>query len=484
MSAGFSVIIGRLWVGIMENTQLTRRNFLLKLGITTGLLSTPLISTSLFAATGGKLTGAKLSGSNGSVNVSFILSSAVKYKVFTLKSPHRVVIDMQQTQMQGNLKQGTQQRHPLTGIRYAEHSGGKLRIVLDLNSDVKMSSNMQAQGGDQVLTVSLRTSAVVQAAQQQQAAPVPVAPTPARSVTPAPSRQGNFVVVIDPGHGGHDPGAIGKKGTREKDVVLAVSRRLKARIDAAPGMRAIMTRSNDTFVPLRTRIDIARNNNADLFVSVHADANHSSRIQGSSVYILSEKGASSEAAKLLAKSENSAYEVKIGDVRLAGNSAKVASILLDLSQNETLDRSLELAKSTLSELSRVSNPLRSKVESAGFVVLKAPDIPSVLVETAFISNPQEENRLRTANYQQKLADAMFQGIRKFQIAHAPSTVRGGNRTQVVQRASARASNYVVRSGDSLSLIADRHGVSVSAIKAANRLRSSNIRVGQKLKIPT
>lgn len=471
----------------MENTQLTRRNFLLKLGklgSTAGLISTPFISASLFAATGGKLTGAKLSGNNGSVNVSFILDSAVKYKVFTLKSPHRVVIDMQQTQMQGNLKQGTQQRHPLTGIRYAEHSGGKLRVVLDLNSDVKMSSNMQAQGGNQVLTVSLRTDAAVEAAQQQQAVqPAPVAPTPARSVTPTPSRQGNFVVVIDPGHGGHDPGAIGKKGTREKDVVLAVSRRLKARIDAAPGMQAIMTRSNDTFVPLRTRIDIARNNNADLFVSVHADANHSSRIRGSSVYILSEKGASSEAAKLLAQSENSAYEVKIGDVRLAGNSAKVASILLDLSQNETMDRSLELAKSTLSELSRVSNPLRSKVESAGFVVLKAPDIPSVLVETAFISNPQEENRLRTAHYQQKLADAMFKGVRKFQIAHAPETVRS-NQAQRVQRASARASNYVVRSGDSLSKIADRHGVSVSAIKAANRLNSSNIRVGQKLKIPT
>ncbi|CAA6810519.1 MAG: N-acetylmuramoyl-L-alanine amidase (EC [uncultured Thiotrichaceae bacterium] len=467
----------------MENTQLTRRNFLLKLGSTAGLFSTPFISTNLFAATSGKLTAAKLSGNNGSVNVSFILNSAVKYKVFTLKNPNRVVIDLQKTKMQGNLQQGKQQRHPLTGIRYATHSGGKLRVVLDLNSPVKISSNMKAQGGSQVLTVSLRTGAAVKAAQKQAPAQRR-APTPARSTTPAPSRQDNFVVVIDPGHGGHDPGAIGRKGTREKDVVLAVSRRLKARIDAAPGMRAIMTRSNDTFVPLRKRIDIARNNNADLFVSVHADASHSSRIRGSSVYILSDKGASSEAAKLLAKSENSAYEVKIGDVRLAGNSAKVASILLDLSQNETMDRSLELAKSTLSELARVSNPLRSKVESAGFVVLKAPDIPSVLVETAFISNPQEEKRLRTASYQQKLADAMFKGVRKFQIAHAPNTVRGGSRTPRVQRASARTNNYVVRSGDSLSKIADRHGVSVSAIKSANRLRSSTIRVGQKLKIPT
>lgn len=465
----------------MENAQLTRRSFLLKLGSTAGLLSTPFISTSLLAAPAGKLTGVRLSGNNGTLNVSFILDNAVKYKVFTLSNPDRVVIDMQQTQMSGNLKQSKQKRPPLAGIRYAGHSGGKLRVVLDLTGATKMSSNMKAQSHTHVLTVSLRSAAAAPAAAKHQTSVRQQTPAPVRNNTP--SRQGNFVVVIDPGHGGHDPGAVGKKGTREKDVVLAVSRRLKARIDAAPGMRAILTRSNDSFVPLRKRIDIARNNNADLFVSVHADANHSSRIRGSSVYILSEKGASSEAAKLLAKRENSAYEVKVGDVRLAGNSAKIASILLDLSQNETLDRSLELAKSTLSELSRVSNPLRSKVESAGFVVLKAPDIPSVLVETAFISNPQEESRLRTPRYQQQLADAMFTGVRKFQIAHAPETVRGGGRKRV-QQAVAGSRNYVVRSGDSLSQIADKHGVSVSTIKAVNRLKSSRIRVGQKLKIPT
>lgn len=447
----------------MQNQQLTRRSFLLKLGSTAGLLGTPFISTSLLAAGNGKLTGAKLSGNNGTLNVSFILNTAVKYKVFTLKSPDRVVIDLQQTQLDGNLKQGEHNRPPLSGIRYASHNDGKLRIVLDLNSPAKVSSNMNTQGGSHVLMVSLRSAAATATTANKAAPPQQQAPAPARSTTRAPAQHGSFVVVIDPGHGGHDPGAVGKKGTREKDVVLAVSRKLKARIDAAPGMRAIMTRNNDTFVPLRTRIDIARNNNADLFVSVHADANHSSSIRGSSVYILSEKGASSEAAKLLAQSENSAYEVKVGDVRLAGNNAKVASILLDLSQNETMDRSLELAKSTLKELSRVSNPLRSKVESAGFVVLKAPDIPSVLVETAFISNPQEENRLRTAAYQQKLADAMFRGVRKFQIAHAPATVQRGA-TQRASAPSGAARNYVVRSGDSLSRIADGHGVRYQRLK--------------------
>lgn len=468
----------------MQKQQLTRRNFLLKLGSTAGLLSTPFISTNLLAAGLGKLTGARLSGNNGNIDISFILNTAVKHKVFTLKSPDRVVIDLQQTVMEGNLKQGKHNRPPLDGIRYATHGDGKLRIVLDLNKAVKMAYNMKAQGGSHVLTVSLRSVNNSNIAGRTAAQKKAVAAAPQRSTTRAPVNRGNFVVVIDPGHGGRDPGAIGKRGTYEKDVVLAVSRKLKARINAAPGMRAIMTRSNDTYVPLRKRIDIARNNNADLFISVHADANHSSRIKGSSVYILSENGASSEAARLLARSENSAYEVKVGDVRLAGNSAKVASILLDLSQNETMDRSLELAKSTLNELARVSNPLRRKVESAGFVVLKAPDIPSVLVETAFISNPQEEKRLRTSSYQQKLADAIFRGVKKFQVAHAPETLHGRNQRTVARSSGGSAKNYVVRSGDSLSRIADRHGVSVSEIKAANRLNSSKIRIGQKLRIPT
>ena len=184
---------------------------------------------------------------------------------------------------------------------------------------------------------------------------------------------------------------------------------------------------------------------------------------------------------MLAKSENS-YERKLGYVPLETSNDKVASILLDLSQNETLDRSLDLANSTLKELARISNPLRRRVESAGFVVLKAPDIPSMLVETAFISNPKEEKRLRTSAYQQKLADAMFRGVKQYQRAHAPATVN--QRRYAASGAGGRMTRYTVRSGDSLSEIADRHGVSVRDIKRANRLTSTSIRIGQKLKIPT
>lgn len=462
----------------MQNSQLTRRNFLLKLGGAAGVLSSPLLlSENLLAAPKGKLTGAKLSGSSRELKISFNLNSAVKHKIFTLKAPHRVVIDLMHTSMEGKLKQGQHNRPPLKGVRYAAREGGFLRIVLDLSQQADMSYHMRKSGGQYVLDVTLKTSGAARADNRKKAPAKKAAP--ARNVSPQPSRPGNFVVVIDPGHGGRDPGAVGRRGTREKDVVLGVSRKLKARIDATPGMRAIMTRSSDKYVPLRKRIEVARRNNADLFISVHADANTSSRIRGSSVYILSKNGASSEAARLLAKSENS-YERKLGDVHLASGNSNVASILLDLSQNETLDRSLDLANSTLRELSRVSNPLRRRVESAGFVVLKAPDIPSMLVETAFISNPMEEKRLRTSAYQQKLADAMFRGVKRYQKAHAPATVR---RRHAAAPQRGGAAKYIVRSGDSLSKIADRHGVSVTDIKRANRLNSTRIRIGQTLRIP-
>ena len=460
----------------MQNSQLTRRNFLLKLSGAVGLVSSPLLIGDLFAAPAGKLTGAKLSGSGNTLDVSFILSAAVKHKVFTLKAPDRVVIDLMQTTMSGNLKQGEHNRPPLKGLRYATHADGYLRIVLDLSQKVTLSSAMSSNGGQHILKISLKTNGVPKTSKKAPAKK----PVPARNVSPQPSRAGNFVVVIDPGHGGRDPGAVGKRGTREKDVVLSVARKLKARIDATRGMRAIMTRGGDKYVPLRKRIEIARKNRADLFISVHADANHSSRLHGSSVYILSQNGASSEAARLLAKSENS-YEQKLGNVHLAKNNDNVASILLDLSQNETLDRSLDLANSTLKELARISNPLRRKVESASFVVLKAPDIPSMLVETAFISNPQEEKRLRTPAYQQKLADAMFRGVKQYQRAHAPGAASQQYAASPAEESS--VNRYTVRSGDSLSVIADRHGVSVRAIKQANKLNSTSIRAGQKLRIP-
>lgn len=407
----------------MQNQHLTRRNFILKLAVASGVLSTSLVTGQLWAAPRGRLVGAKLSGNSNALNISLLLSAPVKYKIFTLNDPERVVIDLYQTELDGNLKQGRHDRPPLKAIRYAMRDDGKLRVVLDMANAVEVDAKMSQAGSDHTLTLTVISKAnSANTGRRRQAEKASSQESAPEDEGPAPSSRASFVVAIDPGHGGHDPGAIGRGGTQEKEVVLAVAKKLKARINAAPGMRAVLTRSDDRYVDLRERTEIARRNNADLFISIHADANNRANLHGSSVYILSEHGASSEAARLLADSENS-YELRLGNVRLAGNSDKIASILLDLSQNATMDRSLSLAKRTLRELSSVSNPLRPQVESASFVVLKAPDIPSMLVETAFISNPAEEQRLRNPDYQHQLAEAIFKGVRSYQRAYHPTSRR-------------------------------------------------------------
>ena len=409
----------------MKKDQTTRRNFLLKMGAVTSLLavSSPLLLTRLsVAASGTSLTGASLASEGNALHVAFVLSDTTKYKVFKLSDPERVVIDLDRTTIKGSIKQGRYDRPPLAGIRYATRPDGGLRIVLDMLSNVAVSSSLKAKRGDHILTVSLQAngSSTSAARTPPLVATTPSTPTPSSS---APPQKGRFVVVLDAGHGGHDPGAIGRLGTREKDVVLGVARKLKSRIERDSNMKVVMTRDSDTFIPLRQRLDIARRNNADLFISIHADANNRSQVHGSSVYVLSQNGASSEAARLLAESENNAFGLKLGDLTLGDEHNKVAPILLDLSQNATLEKSLELAKRTLRELAAVNNPLRSQVESAGFMVLKAPDIPSMLVETAFLSNRLEEKRLRTDNYQQQLADAIFKGVRSYQQAFAETQER-------------------------------------------------------------
>lgn len=234
-----------------------------------------------------------------------------------------------------------------------------------------------------------------------------------RSTTPPPAprtqgRKRQLTVMIDPGHGGEDPGAVGPTGLYEKDVVLAVARMLKARIDSQPGMRALLTRDSDFFVPLNTRVLKARRAQADLFVSIHADAFTRRGANGSSVYALSHRGASSTSAKWLANKENAAD--LIGGINLGSQDRQIAKVLLDLSTTAQINDSLKLGSQVLNEISRINRLHKPQVEQAGFAVLKAPDIPSILIETAFISNPQEEQRLRTSAYQQKMASAIHSGI--------------------------------------------------------------------------
>ena len=416
----------------MNSDNQTRRGFMLKLGA----LASVIAAGGLAAAPGtfasakkAHLVNAKLVGNTELMVFSLFLDASVTYKVFTLTGPNRVVVDLTNTGIQGQLKQGVHDRPPLKAIRYAERPDGSLRIVLDMTQAVDAKSTLTKQSAGQymleiALTPSGKTTSKatpVAASKETKTSANSKPDKRVESVTTTPAK-GKFIVVIDPGHGGKDPGAIGRNGTQEKDVVLEIARKLRAQINREKGMKAILTRDSDIFIPLRSRMDIAHMHKADLFISIHADANPRSSLSGSSVYILSKNGASSEAAKLLAESENS-YELKFGDRNLSDTQNRLASVLLDLSQNAMMDRSLNGAKGVLAELRQIATPLRSQVESAQFVVLRSPDIPSMLVETAFISNPSEEKRLRTGAYQQKLANAMFKGVKRYQVAYAGGAPR-------------------------------------------------------------
>ncbi len=249
----------------------------------------------------------------------------------------------------------------------------------------------------------------------------PAPPAMAAARPPAPGDAGKtdrlIIVALDPGHGGEDPGAIGPGGTREKDVVLQIAHRLRERINAQPNMRAFLTRDADFFVPLGVRVQTARRVQADLFISIHADAFFTPRPQGASVFALSDKGASSSAARWIADKENSADLV--GGVNVKTRDAQVAKALLDMSTTAQIRDSLQLGNAMLGEIGNVGKLHKPRVEQAGFAVLKAPDIPSVLVETAFISNPDEEVRLKSEAYQEQLADAIMRGISRYFAKNPP-----------------------------------------------------------------
>ncbi|MDH3933367.1 MAG: N-acetylmuramoyl-L-alanine amidase, partial [Chromatiales bacterium] len=288
----------------------------------------------------------------------------------------------------------------------------------------------------------------------------------------------DIVIAIDAGHGGHDPGAVGQKRTREKDVALQISRELAKRINAEPGMKAVLIRNSDVYVDHRERTAIARRNKADLFVSIHADAVDDPRARGASVYALSLKGASDEAAMQLAQRENAA--VNVGGVSLKGKDDVLASVLMDLSQNASLSASLDVGHNIAKQMGQVTKMHRTAVQQAGFLVLKSPDLPSILVEAAFISNPAEEAKLRDKGHQGRLANAVLSGIRNYFYTNPPPD------TQIamdLRRQPAKQVRYVVARGDTVSEIAERYNVRAADIRRANKLSNDKIRVGQTLSIP-
>lgn len=441
-----------------------RREFLKRLLTISGATGALLASPRLFAEGSVLVQGLRLATSDGVTRVVIDLSEAVDHSLFALHDPERVVIDLARAHVRDDLDLFALPQSVVRGIRHAPRNLTDLRVVLDLKSRVQPRSFLlrpDAQSGQ-----GYRLVIDLQEAGASQPAPV----ITAEDLAAGQLRE--VVIAIDAGHGGKDPGAIGRGGTREKDIVLAIARRLESLIQREQGMRAVMIRDGDYFMPLRDRIAKARAHKADLFVSVHADASPDKRAHGSSVYVLSQNGASSELARILAERENAADLV--GGVSINDKDELLASVLLDLSQTATIEASMDLAEVLLEELNRIGDVRRMRVEHGGFAVLKSPDIPSVLVETAFISNPSEEKRLRTTAHQQRLAEAMLRGIRGYFQDNAPpgTLLAGGKRNR-----------HVIRSGDTLSQIAERYRVGVSDLREANGLRGDRLQVGQVLTIP-
>ena len=402
---------------------------------------------------------------NGRTRVVLDLSGPAEHKIFTLRGPDRLVVDLQGSQLAEVLSEPPDGLGTVTAIRTGRRADGDLRIVLDLGASVRSRSftaGPNGRYGDRLVIDLLREDA----------------PQTVKRASEVHRPGRDVVIAVDPGHGGHDPGAIGRGKTREKDVALAIARNLAARIDREPGMKAVLVRTGDYYVDHRERMEIARRNKADLFVSIHADAVNDRRAKGASVYALSLKGASDEAAKRLAQRENASDLV--GGVSLADKDQVLASVLLDLSQNSALSASLDVGSMVIGELAKVGAMHRRSVQQAGFLVLKSPDVPSILVETAFISNPAEEEKLKSQAHKDNLSDAILGGIRKYFYTNPPPD------TQIaaaVERAPAGQVDYVIARGDTLSEIAARYNVSLSSIRQANKLNGDTVRVGQKLRIP-
>ena len=447
----------------------------------------------------------RVAAANDTTRVVFALSEPAAYKVFTLNAPERVVIDLAAARLTTRLKGIDYSGTPITAIRSGPRPNGGLRLVIDLSAARSPHAFLLQPSENEGLrlVVDLATSTPVATAPAATIpsvpAAVPVTVSPARAAPPtvpavsatnaiqapaptpnsAPAVAANdetlrdLIIAIDAGHGGVDPGALGPNGVREKDVVLAIARQLANLVRAEAGMRPVMVRDGDTFVPLRDRVGRARDSKADILISIHADAVNDRKARGSSVYVLSPKGASSEAARWLAEKENASDLV--GGVNLDDKDGVLKSVLLDLSQTATIEASLTAGEQVLNHLRDVGRVHRHRVEQAGFVVLKAPDIPSMLVETAFISNPDEEKKLRSGAYQRKVAQAILDGVKAYFRQNAPPG------TKVAMWNSMR--RHTIARGETLADIADRYGVSVNQLRVTNKISGDRLFVGEVLRIP-
>ena len=358
--------------------------------------------------------------------------SKLKVSHFVVKDPHRLVVEIEGVELDAKLKSLVAKIQPndpyIAQVRVGQNRPGVIRMVFDLKEEIQPQVFSLEPVGEYKHRLIFDlfplnpVDPIADFLQKNQPQSDPRAPSdnpptaktgPNEDNTSALTRM--ITIALDPGHGGEDPGAVGRGGSFEKNVVLSIARRLKSRLEQQANVRVMLTRDGDYFVPLHVRVQKARKVQADLFVSIHADAFIEPTARGSSVFALSEKGASSTAARWLANKENAAD--LIGGVNLRSKNQQLASVLLDLSTTAQINDSMKLAKSVLGEIGNINRLHKAQVEQAGFAVLKAPDIPSILVETAFISNPEEEAKLTDESYQDKMADALMRGIHKYLVKH-------------------------------------------------------------------
>ena len=433
-----------------------RRKFLKSLAGLSGLAASAMPGlSSAKAAAGAQVKDIRLSKNKDYVRFVFDLDSIADHSIFALQGPDRVVLDVKNAKMPHGMVDRVQANSLIRSIRSGVRNDKDLRIVFDLSGEVSPRSFLLAPSGKSGHRL------VIDLHDKKDAS---------KTVKKASKR--DVIIAIDAGHGGKDPGATGRSGTHEKNVTLQIAKRLEKDINAQRGMKAVLVRKNDRYMRLRDRIQKARDNHADMMISLHADSFPDPRARGSSIYALSVDGATSETARMLADKENAA-DLLFGDVNLDVEDQMVKEVLFDLSLTGTIESSLDIGSEIIGQLKAVNRVHKKKVQQAGFAVLKAPNIPSVLLETAFISNPKEEKKLRSASHQKKVSKAITRGVNKYFSRKAPPGTW----------LASLECEYAVCEGDDIAMIAEKHDVNESDLRARNGLYADNLLAGQVIKIP-
>ena len=403
---------------------------------------------------------------SGVTRLVFELNAEAQHRMFTLSKPDRVVLDISDSDISQAIVNNLAalSSSVLLRVRYAKRDNG-VRFVLDLNQQVKAKTTELSAAGDYGPRIMVELEYGK-----------PKTATVVKSLASISNAKRDVVVVIDPGHGGKDPGALGQYNVREKDIVLSIGKELARRLNALQGVKAVLTRSTDEYLQLRDRSRIAREANADLLISIHADAFTKASARGASVWALSLGGKTSEMGRWLAQQEQSADLV--GGISLDDKDQLLAEVLLDMSMNSTIQMSLDIGAQVLGEMKGVAVLHKDTVQQAGFVVLKSPDIPSILIETGFVSNKTEAKNLSSGTYRRRLANSIAKGVEDFFTKNPPDD------SYIAWRQKQKSGyTYTVSKGDTLSEIARKNGVSLGALRAANTLKNDVIWVGQKLSIP-